>query len=85
MTQKGKNKITENILKLFDLMDDESAINFIKDLESICGRGIIKESIENATDKQLISLIKSISTKKFKESPKPYFDIILKTLKEETE
>lgn len=85
MTQESKNKITENILKLFNLMNDESALNFIKDLESICGKGIIKESVENATDKQLISLIKSISTKKFKESPKSYFDIILKTLKEETE
>lgn len=82
MTEENRKKISDNLVKLFDVMNADTKNVFVIQLQSICGgNDSIGDKIKRATDIQLAKLMKVASKGKFLEDPKPIFSEIVAAFK----
>ena len=80
MTEENRKKISDNLIKLFDIMNADTKNVFVIQLQSICGgNDSIGNKIKRATDIQLAKLMKVADKGKFLEDPKPIFSEIVAT------
>lgn len=82
MTEENRKKISDNLTKLFNIMNADTKNVFVRRLQSICGgNDSIGDKIKRATDIQLAQLTKVAGKCKFTEDPKPVFSEIVAAFK----
>jgi hypothetical protein len=82
MTAEDIKKVSENILKLFNILNSDGAYQLVTKLDRMVkGKKTIEEKINSLNDKQLAEIVMMLGKLKYKERPDEYFSEIVKIYK----